>query len=395
LRIAIIAPDSLPIPSKLGGAIETLTTSLLEYNERSSDPCEFTVFNKFRKHVVLDNSYASTNLVFIKENVVVSFVYKYFWAILRRVLRRDLYPRSNFISKCVEEIEKHNYDYILVEGGCYQILQIKSAMSTKIILHLHTDILNIKTPLCRETTRACYKILCVSDYLKERLIEIDNSNRDKTFILKNCIDLKLFRKNEMFRSEIRSQLNICASDMLIMYCGRLSEEKGVKELLLAFEAMGVRNTKLVIVGSSWFSSNIKTEYVRSLELIAERIGESVVFTGYIEQKILPRYYSAADIFVCPSTGNEAAGLVVVEALACGVPAIVTRKGGLVEYASLDSCEFINCDNNFVGNIREALIRMVKERGYYQEKRKMTRKSVGMFNLDDYYYNFRNLIKEKV
>jgi glycosyltransferase involved in cell wall biosynthesis len=55
----------------------------------------------------------------------------------------------------------------------------------------------------------------------------------------------------------------------------------------------------------------------------------VVFTGAIHQSLLPKYYAACDLFVIPSL-QEAFGLVVSEAMACGKPVVGTNVGGIPE-----------------------------------------------------------------
>jgi glycosyltransferase involved in cell wall biosynthesis len=57
------------------------------------------------------------------------------------------------------------------------------------------------------------------------------------------------------------------------------------------------------------------------------VKEKIIFTGIIPQNLVPYYYAMSDIVVVPSL-QEAFGLVVTEAMACGKPVIGTRVGGI-------------------------------------------------------------------
>ena len=58
---------------------------------------------------------------------------------------------------------------------------------------------------------------------------------------------------------------------------------------------------------------------------------NILFTGFVENVKLPDYYNIADIIVLPSICEEAAGLAMIETLACGGALITTYSGGISEY----------------------------------------------------------------
>ncbi|MBP2047056.1 glycosyltransferase family 4 protein [Methanobacterium aggregans] len=123
-----------------------------------------------------------------------------------------------------------------------------------------------------------------------------------------------------FRSEIRKKYDINENSVVIMYAGRLIEHKGVQDLIKSVKNLKNRNinVKTLIVGEG----NFKKELIKQ----SEDIREEVIFAGHVDPAEIYKYYYASDIFVLP-TYDDPWGLVVNEAMACGLPVIVTDATG--------------------------------------------------------------------
>lgn len=107
----------------------------------------------------------------------------------------------------------------------------------------------------------------------------------------------------------------------VLFVGRMDRRKGFPYLLDAFAEVRRRipDARLLVVGH--YTSRQRHEWSR---VAAERgVARDVVFVGYVSDAELPRYYRTADVFCAPSTGFEALGIVLLEAMASGVPIVAT------------------------------------------------------------------------
>jgi glycosyltransferase involved in cell wall biosynthesis len=132
---------------------------------------------------------------------------------------------------------------------------------------------------------------------------------------KRGVDAELF--NPCYRdADMRSRLSAGhPNDILLLYVGRLSQEKYLQDIRPVMD--NIPNVRLAFVGDG--------PYRKDLERIFA--GTNTVFTGYLRGAELSQAYASADIFVFPSS-LETFGLVVVEAMAAGLPVVASRVGGI-------------------------------------------------------------------
>ena len=107
---------------------------------------------------------------------------------------------------------------------------------------------------------------------------------------------------------------------LLLYVGRLSDEKQIEHIRPALE--GLPNTRLALVGDGPARADLERYYA---DLPAK-------FMGYLRGERLSQAYASADIFVFPSR-LETFGLVVIEAMAAGLPVVAARVGGVGDMVS--------------------------------------------------------------
>jgi len=121
---------------------------------------------------------------------------------------------------------------------------------------------------------------------------------------------------------------------VVLYVGRLVHAKGVHVLIEAMRILNERNVRAVckIVGSSHAGGDKgkTTSYIDSLH---DRCPPDVHFEGFRSGTDIAEDYRSADVLCVPSIWKEPFGNVNVEAMACGVPVVASRVGGILEIAS--------------------------------------------------------------
>lgn len=196
-----------------------------------------------------------------------------------------------------------------------------------------------------------------NSYLKKYI----EKYQSKFVEIPNGVDTEIFQP--IARNEnLARQYNIGSEDKMIIFVGGLDRQhyfKGVKVLLKAFKRITVSNCPPLIRGDDSAEGGVRgvEENVLPLrpsgapplikgrykllmvgdgdlrpyyEKLAADLGikNNVIFTGWVKNEELPRYYNLADIFVLPSTARtESFGIVIAEAQACGLPVIVSNWPG--------------------------------------------------------------------
>ena len=170
----------------------------------------------------------------------------------------------------------------------------------------------------------CDKVWCPSKLAFDSYLE-NGVSREKLFLSPLGVDLSYYKPQEIV-SKVRSD------NLVILFVGNINIEKGVHILIEAILVSGVSSCKLILNGgvADYFKSTL------------DRILESLNFIG-VDVSICSgdplKNFQKADLFVLPSL-HEAFGLVVLEAMACGLPVIITDKVGALDYV-------VDGENGFV------------------------------------------------
>lgn len=394
MRIAIICAGSTPIPATRGGATETMMTHLLEVNEELKKH-HFYILGYYEEEAAkksIDFQYST----FYHYTPKVSFekLEAFFGRFLRKISKDHIFIKSRYIRWCAEIINHSNFDVVILEGNCFQVQYLRSLIGNKkIILHMHIDYINRDLRAAGRMIKASDGLFAISQFCKNRMVEVDEVCKAKTIVVKNTIDIERFSyKGDSVRNSIRESLGISKNQTVISYCGRLSKTKGVLELMEAVSKINDPKIHLLIIGSSVYLGSAKDRYIENLEICSKRIPGGVTFTGYIRQNDLPNYLSASDIAVVPSICNEAAGNVTIEALACGVPVIASSQGGIPEYAELKACRLVDYNEQFVESIAKQIKELIDNDELYSHLKSNARNVAAQYDKHNYYKNFCNAVK---
>lgn len=167
-------------------------------------------------------------------------------------------------------------------------------------------------------------VICVSQDM-ERKVQILTNNTANTFAFYSGVDTRKFFPSQDTRRTIRRSMGYHHDDRVVLFVGRLSQAKGVYELLDAFTHLNKENVnvKLLLIGAA--------DNGRRINETIQRCGlqEKARWIGAVDHTDIATYMNAADLFVLPSW-NEGLPNVIMEACACKVPVLASNVGGIPE-----------------------------------------------------------------
>ena len=168
------------------------------------------------------------------------------------------------------------------------------------------------------------KIIAIADMIKkdmETFFHI-NPNENEIEIVYNGVDTNRFNNSirQRFRGNLRKQWGLSENDVVFLFTSYELKKKGIEPLVEAAAKLkipGKFNFKIIVAGEQPYSS---------LQRLIKRLDlqETIIFVGRV--KSMEEYYANSDVFVLP-TYYDACSLVVIEAMACGLPSITTEYNG--------------------------------------------------------------------
>ncbi|HSH56225.1 MAG TPA: glycosyltransferase family 4 protein [Candidatus Limnocylindrales bacterium] len=177
-------------------------------------------------------------------------------------------------------------------------------------------VVRVVTPYTKAVLRHLDELTAVSEAAAEYVCSLTD---DPVTIIPNGIDLSVYKS-------VKHETEPQEAPKMLLYIGRLERRKGVACLLEAYRLLEERdeNVELVIAGDGPDRGK--------LENYAEEIGiTNITFTGYVTEEEKLELLGRADLFCAPALYGESFGIVLLEAMACG---LVTVAGNNPGYASV-------------------------------------------------------------
>lgn len=403
-RVCMLIPQLiLPVPAVEGGAIETLITNLLDENEKQKK-VRFVVISKYNKEAS-EKNYQNSKVYYFEDRKYVGkgktlicflwLFYKFIFHIIQNRITHKLFGCNfhvveylTFQYLCIAKKEK--VDFVSIEGdeNEYELSAFNRLVGKdRVYNHIHYT---------RKESIASRKLIsnsiCVSECVKDTWVK-NSSIQGKNVVLYNGINLDGYSDTSILkkRSALRKKHAISNNEVLAVYCGRIMMIKGVLPLLDAFYQLKGYPVKLLMIGAAPAGDARYEQYAKEMIERANNM-DNVVYLGYVDNKVLPEYYSAADIMVIPSICQEGLPLVAAEGMAAGLPLIVTESGGTLEFVD-DFCAIkVPIDDNLSDALAEKIFLLAKDKDLRERMGKHGKERAKLFSREKYYEDFVSIIE---
>lgn len=325
LTVALIGPELSPIPPIRGGAaelfIDRLAAHLKRYRPVVIGPADPELPAREMRGQV---EYRRVSL---------SPGQKWLYSRYRRLL--PLYER-----RVAAIIRESGPDLLHVHNRPLLARYLKEHFSQlPVILHMHNiyPILGKRerpapgTPIPVEAFQACSRFVLEQE--RHRLGQMAAMHQ----VIYNGVDVRAFQPRWEREAEAKAEREKygLGDEPVVLFAGKIRESKGVGLLLAAMGLVwnDMPQAALVLAGGTEFGrgrTDRETPFYRHFKEAAVQAPGRVILTGFLPPDDMPRAYLLGDIFVAPSQNEEGLGLVFLEAAACGLPLIATRRGGIPE-----------------------------------------------------------------
>lgn len=167
-------------------------------------------------------------------------------------------------------------------------------------------------------------IIFNSNYTLKESLDIVKPKRYS--VIHNSLDIQKFKPQ---KTDFKEKLGIEKNTKIILFLGLLVEKKGINFLISAFKlVLSEFKDAILIIGGHGPESDFLKNLAEEL-----KIKDKVIFLGEVKSNETPRLFNIADVFVLPSIidshgETETLGVVLLEAMACGIPVIASNVGGI-------------------------------------------------------------------
>jgi glycosyltransferase involved in cell wall biosynthesis len=230
----------------------------------------------------------------------------------------------------------------------------------------------------------CTKTICVSEAVRNALVQTLKFSPSRTITIHNGVSTETFAPSRTNRESLRARLEIGPDEFLLVCTARLSKVKGVDIVIHALSRALRRGVscKCIILGDG----PLRERLVEEANLLG--LGKHVLFEGF--QADVRPYLQAGSAFILTSH-TEGLPLSMLEAMACGLPCIVTNVGGTAD-AVTNGVTGLVIPPASVEGAEEAIVYLGTHPGECSEMANKAREVVcKSFNLDRQMKEFVNVL----
>ncbi len=250
--------------------------------------------------------------------------------------------------KCIKAsdvVHVHGHPYL----SSYLAVKLAKKYSKPIVLTQHNTFikyggfLNFAEKLNdrlvgRRVLQESDKIITVSKATLNYVLSLGADQR-KIKVLYNGVDIERFKPSAS-KTEIRKILGFPKNRFIVLTVRRLVYKNGIDLLLESAKIAVKKNPSLLflVVGSGPDFEKINSK------IHEFKLENNFKLLGFVSDAFLSLYYNASDVFVLPSKSGEGLPLVILEAMACGLPVIATNVGGAPEVVDESCGRIVPTDN---------------------------------------------------
>lgn len=383
-NIGIIMGGVMPVPAVCGGAIETLITSIVKKYSKE-DGLRLTIFSVYHKEAVeVAKKYPEVRFVWTHTNTFLNLAKHAVFLAVRELTGKTIRVLQRHYNEIAPVIQNEKFDLLIVEGGDEQaVIDIANGYKReRLVFHAHIHFIPKK-----EVVKGYGHMIGVSEFVTEEYLKACKIPV-KAHVLKNAIDVERFSRNvsEEQKRSVSKKLGLTEKDFVVLFVGRIMQIKGVLELMKAVTSLEDKHIKLLIMGSANSGKWAFSPYERKVKKLVEQNRDRILFTGYVDNAEVYQYASVADVQCLPTLIAEAAPLVVLEAMAEGLPLIVTNSGGVTEYID-ESTALIIEQESIVDDLKSAICYMKEHPEVRKQMSENAKKKSKQYNEIIYYKNF--------
>lgn len=234
----------------------------------------------------------------------------------------------------------------------------------------------------------CDLIVSPSKSLADSLLESGLKRPIK--VIPNSIDTEIFSPISE-KEKIKHKHNYHMSDFSAVYMGRISYEKSIDKVILAFKKVlekdYLKTAKLILIGDG--------PEKNKLEQLIKKLGidKNIIWTGILRGEALARAVACNDVFVTASR-SENMPLSVLEAMACGLPVIAVSENGMKEIVK-DAYNGFLCQADNVAEIAQKIENIFKNKSQREIFSKNSRELAMGYSKDKIMESFENCYEEVI